>query len=530
MRKLFLFLSLALFVFLVLPVKSALAAPYASGEVVVGLQPLVPDAVAKIVATSNGAQVKEKLLFPRTFIFRVPSGLEEKLAAVLSSNPFVSYAEPNFKAQALEVPNDTYFGNQWGMVKVKAPEAWDISHGSPSIRIAILDTGIDRDHEDLASKTVARVNFTSTTSDDDLNGHGTHVAGVASAITANALGVAGLGYSASLVSVKVLDDSGSGYYSWIVNGIKWAADNGARVINLSLGGSSGSSLLKDAIDYAWSRGVVLTCAAGNSGKSSPTYPAYYNNCIAVAATDSNDKKASWSSYGSWVDVAAPGVSIYSTLPNHKNSIGILNYGSLSGTSMSTPFVAGLAGLIFGYDLNLTNSQVRSAIETYADNIAGTGTYWLYGRINAYRSLSSFLLTTPTPVLTPTPLPSLTPSPIPTVTLEPSPTPTLTPVPSDTPVPTVSPTPVEPVLCWSANNKYLYRSASQASKFCKCAQGTYGYSSYSSRVMKATVYQYVDTVDNENWSVISRFSNLPVYQVVCGDGVTYTTDKDYYWPK
>lgn len=516
MRKIFLFLSFVLFVFLILPIKVAFAAPYAPSEVIVKLQPLVPDAVAGILAASNRVQVKEKLLFPRTFVFKVPSGLEEKLAATLSGNPFVSYAEPNFKAQALEVPNDTYFGNQWGLVKVKAPEAWDISHGASSVKIAILDTGIDRDHEDLASKTVARVNFTSAASDDDLNGHGSHVAGIASAITGNALGVAGLGYNASLVSVKVLDDSGSGYYSWIVNGIKWAADNGARVINLSLGGSSGSSLLKDAIDYAWSKGVVLACAAGNSGKSSPTYPAYYDNCIAVAATDNNDQKASWSSYGSWVDVAAPGVNIFSTLPNHKNSIGLLNYGSLSGTSMSTPFVAGLAGLIFGYDLNLTNSQVRSAIETYADDIAGTGTYWSQGRINAYRSLSSFLVATPTPVLTPTPSPSPTLSPEPTAIL--------------TPAPTVSPTPIEPVLCWSASNKYLYRSSSQAMKFCKCAQGAYGYNSYTSRVAKVEVYQYTDTSNDENWSVTSRSSNLPVYQVVCSDGVAYTTDRDYYWPK
>jgi len=185
--------------------------------------------------------------------------------------------------------------------------------------------------------------------------------------------------------------------------------------------------------------------------------------------------------------------------------------------MSTPFVVGLAGLIFGYDLNLTNSQVRSTIEAYADDIVGTGTYWSQGRINAYRSLSSFLAITPTPVLTPAPSLTSTPSP------------TMLPTPSITPSPTASPAP-EPVLCWSASNKYLYRNSSQAMKFCKCAQGTYGYNSYTSRVSRAKVYRYSDTSDNENWSVTTRSSNLPVYQVVCSDGVAYTTDKDYYWPK
>lgn len=504
-------------------------------EIIVQFRPLVPSGVMERITQDRGAQIKARLFLPRTFVLKVPSGQEENLVKVFSRNPLVSYAEPNFKAYALEVPNDPYFSNQWGMTKVQAPGAWDISHGSTSAKIAILDTGIDKDHEDLAAKVVSRANFTTAPSDDDLYGHGTHVAGIASALTNNALGVAGLGYEARLMSAKVLDDNGSGYYSWIANGINWAADNGADVINLSLGGSSGSTTLKNAVDYAWSKGVVLACAAGNNGNTSPLYPAYYANCLATAATDSNDQKAFWSTYGSWVDVAAPGVSVFSTLPNHSYKMGTtLNYGSASGTSMATPHVAGLAGLLFGYNLSLSNSQVRSAIETYADDIAGTGTYWSQGRINAYRSLASFSGPTPTPTPTatptvaPTPTPTPTPEPTvtPTPTLEPSPTPTPTPEPTVTPTPTSGPS----VLCWSGSNQYLYRNNSQAQKFCKCAQGTYGYSGYSYSWQRKTVYYYTDSANNENWNVSFRSSYLPVTSVTCTDGVVYPTNQDYFWPK
>lgn len=517
MKRFLFFLPLLLFAFLFLTVKNTSATSYAPEEIIVQFRPLVSSAVVERITQNKGARIKERLLLPRTFVLKVPAGQEENLARIFSQNLLVSYAELNYQAQALEIPDDPYFGNQWGMSKVQGPEAWDISHGSVSANIAILDTGIDKDHEDLAAKVVARKNFTTAVSDDDLYGHGTHVAGIAAAQTNNIKGVAGLGYEASLMSVKVLDDNGSGYYSWIVNGINWAADNGAKVINLSLGGSSGSTTLKNAIDYAWSKGVVLACAVGNSGNSSPTYPAYYTNCLATAATDSHDQKASWSSYGRWVDVAAPGVNIYSTFPNHPYKINkSLNYDYGSGTSMSTPHVAGLAGLLFGYNPGLTNNQVRSAIETYADDIAGTGTYWSQGRINAYRSLLSFTASTTTP--TPVPTPTMAPSPTPTSTSSPEPNPTLT------------PTPFPEVMCWSGNYQYLYRSSSQAKKFCKCAQGIYRYNSYKYNRGRQTVYYYDNSGDNENWEVTPRSSYLLTDEVTCTDGVAYPTNKDYYWPK
>jgi hypothetical protein len=234
----------------------------------------------------------------------------------------------------------------------------------------------------LADKVVTKINVTNFGSADDVYGHGTHVAGIAAAMTDNGMGVAGLGYSSTIMDVKVLDDNGMGAYSWIVSGIIWAVDNGADIINMSLGGSFASSAMEDAVNYAWETGVVVVAAAGNNGDSTPMYPAYYVNCIAVAATDANDAKASWSNYGDWVDVAAPGVSIYSTLKNN-------DYGYMSGTSMASPHVAGLAALVLATVSDTDgdgklNDEVRNEIETTCDdiNVAGVGS----GRINAYQAV------------------------------------------------------------------------------------------------------------------------------------------------
>lgn len=382
---------------------------FAKGEIIVQLKPQENFDQFLRLNEKFGLRLKEKLLLPETFTLRVPEGQEELLSKVLSKSPLVEYAEPNFEAVALETTNDPSLSSQWGMFKIQAAasgsSAWNITHGLQIVKIAIVDTGIDKDHEDLAGKTVAWIDFTGSPNDDDIYGHGTHVAGIAAAATNNNVGVAGVGYDSTLMSVKVLNDSGSGYYSWVANGIKWSADNGAKVMNMSLGGSGGSTTLKNAVDYAWNKGVVIVAAAGNSGNSSPTYPAYYPNVIAVAATDQNDNKASWSSYGKWVDVAAPGVNILSTMPNHTNAIGILNYGYLNGTSMATPHVAGLAGLLWATSYGTSNTSVRSRIESTADSISGTGTYWVNGRINAYNAVSaSSVSPTPTPTPTPTPKP------------------------------------------------------------------------------------------------------------------------------
>jgi thermitase len=380
----FLALTFSTGIFSAFSANSVSAAQFAPEEILVKFKPGTSASAIAQIHRQLGGQVKETIPSIGVQVVRVPaSRLPDKVKAY-SANGKVLYAEANSIAQAVGSPDDPYFGRQWGLTKVDAPQAWEVTTGSSQVNIAILDTGVDLDHPDLTNKIISNKNFTTSATVDDVYGHGTHVAGIAAAITNNGVGVAGLGYASTIMNVKVLGDSGSGYYSWIVWGIVWAADNGAEVINMSLGGSSSSSALEDAINYAWSKGVVVVAAAGNSGTTSPSYPAYYANCIAVAATDANDALPSWSNYGGWVDVAAPGVSIYSTLKDN-------GYGYMSGTSMASPHVAGLAGLVFTTvsDANgddKLNDEVRSLIEANCDDIGLSGIG--YGRINAARAVGS----------------------------------------------------------------------------------------------------------------------------------------------
>jgi thermitase len=366
------------------PDNTAPVSDFSSQQILVKFKPGTSLPEVAEIHRQLGGQVKETIQGIDVQVVTVPKGQEMAKVKAYSANAKVAYAEPDFVAEVMDTPDDPGFGNQWGMVKVQAPQAWDVTTGSSSINIAILDTGVDQDHPDLANKIISNTNFSNSPTADDVYGHGTHVAGIAAASTNNGIGVAGLGYTATIMNVKVLGDTGSGAYSWIASGIIWAANNGAEIINLSLGGSSKSSTLADAVNYAWSKGVVVVAAVGNSGNTVPSYPAYYGNCIAVAATDANDAKASWSNYGDWVDVAAPGVSIYSTLINN-------GYGYKSGTSMASPHVAGLAALVFATvsDTNgdgKLNDEVRSRIEATCDDIGVTGIG--HGRINAARAVGS----------------------------------------------------------------------------------------------------------------------------------------------
>jgi thermitase len=354
---------------------------HSSGEIIVKFATSASPADIAQIHRQNRGQVKQRITAIGAQVVAVGQGQVMKNVRAYSANPKVAYAEPNYLCQVIGDPDDQYFGRQWGMSKVEAPQAWDVTTGSSGTNIAILDTGVDEDHPDLAGKVVTNANFSNSSTPDDRYGHGTHVAGIAAASTNNGIGVAGLGHDATIMNVKVLDDNGSGYYSWVANGIIWAADNGAEVINLSLGGRSYSQILEDAVKYAWSKGVVIVASAGNSGNSVPNYPAYLSDCLAVAATDINDQLPYWSSRGDWVDIAAPGMSIYSSL----------RYGYMSGTSMAAPHAAGLAGLIFTMvtDENangLLNDEVRARIEATADDIGvpGTGT----GRINALRAVTA----------------------------------------------------------------------------------------------------------------------------------------------
>lgn len=384
----------------------------------------------------------------RIRVVSVPQGKIDRILADLSKNPFVEYAEPDYIATVSDYPqsdpNDPNFANrQWGLANTgqtiggqigtvgadsHAKNSWPITTGT-TIKVAVLDTGIDASHPDLSSKLDLQKDFTTSGSVDDLYGHGTHVAGIIAATTNNGIGVAGICPECRLLNGKVLDNSGSGAYSWIANGITWATDNGAKVINLSLGGSSSSSTLQNAVNYAWTHGAVVVAAAGNNASSSKIYPAAYPNVISVASTNNRDKKSSFSNYGSWVTVAAPGEYIYSTLPTHSFKLETtsgdnLSYGFLSGTSMATPMTAGVAALVWSSPFGTNNGTVVNRLKETADTISGTGTYWTYGRIDAAGAVGSTSSST-TPTVTSTP----TSTPIPTqTTSSPTPTPTITPNP------------------------------------------------------------------------------------------------------
>jgi thermitase len=409
-------------------------------RVIIKFHPTVPMNTRDAALQEIPVIKKEALRLKDTIVIHVPKGQADALAKKLAKNPNIQYAEQDAKAQAVDIPNDPDYSNQWGLQKILAPNAWNVTHGSASTLIAIDDTGIDGTHPDLSGKIVARANFT-TDPDEDNNGHGSHVAGIAAAETNNGIGVAGTAYNTKLLSVKVLDSTGSGYYSWIANGITWSADNGAKVINLSLGGSTTSQTLQNAVNYAVGKGVVVVAAAGNNGNSAAFYPAHYSNVVSVAATDSNDHKASWSNYGSNVTIAAPGVNIFSAYQG--------GYAYLSGTSMATPFVSGVTGLIWSQNPTWSESQVVSKLENSADKISGTGTYWKYGRLDACNAVdcNSQTLTGPTMTPTPTIIPTATPTQSPTATPTSAESPTPTIKPTLIPTPTLAPTPAPSKPWW-----------------------------------------------------------------------------------
>jgi thermitase len=357
---------------------------FAPGQILVQFRPGTAASDVALVHSHNRGQVLQVLERIGVQVVRVPKGEELRAVARYRSNPNVAFAEVDGIVSALSfTPNDPMLPDQWGLARVEAPLAWGVTQGSSTIRIAVLDTGIDAGHGDISPKVVAARNFTTSSTVSDRNGHGTHVAGIAAAVTNNARGVAGLGFNSVLMNGKVLGDDGSGTWSWVANGIIWAADNGAQVINMSLGGTSHSATIENAVNYAWGRGSVLVAAAGNSNSSSLTYPAAYANVIAVGATDRNDARASFSNFGAWVDVAAPGVDILSTFPRSGRND---RYRWMSGTSMSAPFVAGLAGLVWTTGWGTSNTAVRDRIQATVDPIVTDQP--IGGRINAARAVGA----------------------------------------------------------------------------------------------------------------------------------------------
>jgi minor extracellular protease Epr len=246
----------------------------------------------------------------------------------------------------------------WGVSEVNAPDAWNNCTGT-GIKIAVVDTGISKKHPDLnVAGGVSLVGDKSSNKWDDDNGHGTHVAGIIGACN-NSIGVVGVAYDSELYAVKVLDSSGSGQISDVIEGIEWAVENDMDIISMSIGTTQYSQALEEACDYAYSSDVLLVAASGNSGDGDNTsnnveYPAKFDSVIAVSAIDSTGTAPTWSSDGDEVELAASGVSIYSTFMNE-------GYTTESGTSMATPFVSGVAALVKSENNSLTAQEIRALL-------------------------------------------------------------------------------------------------------------------------------------------------------------------------
>jgi subtilisin family serine protease len=356
----------------------------------------VPQALRRQDAGSP--KVVSKIGPLRTLV--IDAGAPAKLDAVLKSlqgDREVVYAAPTNLVVAEKVVDDPKVGEQYALGVTRAFDGWDIEWGKADTVVAIVDSGVDMRHPDLAGKIVPTsynvLDRNNNPADD--HGHGTHCAGIATAIANNQTGIAGVAPGCGLMAVKVLDTKGRGDDASIAEGIVYAVDNGADVISMSLGLYKRSQVIEDALQYALNKDVVLVASAGNNNalndpKTAPHLPSTHPGVIEVAATDAKDAKASFSNFGKTVSVAAPGVAILSTLPTYSVGRATQGYGPMSGTSMAAPFVAGLAGLVRSQFPQLKQAEVKARIEASADDLGETGfdPKFGYGRVNVAKALAA----------------------------------------------------------------------------------------------------------------------------------------------
>jgi subtilisin family serine protease len=412
---------------------------HAPGQLLVKFKPGVPSSQVEEVGKNLGVSALKVIPRIGVRVMNIPEGkgVAEMINAFRKS-PWVQYAEPNYRCYKTLTPDDTYYSGQWALSQtsdcdIDAPEGWDITTGSSSITIAVIDDGIDYNHEEFPSGklwintstnmtgydfagtcTKCRPVDTGCIPDDDVmhesgSGHGTATAGIAAADTNNAKGIAGVSWGAVIMPLKVENSCGHIYHSYMADAIIFAVDNGAHIISMSVGGPSSSATLEDACRYAWENGRVIVVSSGNDN-TEISYPARYPTTIAVGATNEIDNRIypgnpgnEWaapqgSNYGPELDVVAPGINIYSTdwsATGEGYSSG--NYtATFGGTSASCPFVAGEAALLLAKDSSLSNERVRSIIRSSAEDQVGESSedtpgfdiHYGYGRINLYNALSA----------------------------------------------------------------------------------------------------------------------------------------------
>jgi thermitase len=360
------------------------------GEVIVGFEQVSISAGTK-AAEHLGGQIIKQISVLNAVVVKV-QGNEDDFIKNISKISGVRFAERNGIGEAAFTPDDTYWSRLWNMRIIKADVAWDTYRGSIGMGkvfvIAILDTGVDYMHHDLAANYMSGGYDWANNDWDpmDDNSHGTHCAGIAAAVMNNALGVAGVA-QCKIWAEKILDSGGYGDVADLASGIVHAATHGVDIISMSLQHYPYSTLVENAVNFAYNNGVLLVGAAGNDHKNidtDPSYPASYTNVMAVSATKNDDTfDSSYSNYGNKIEVSAPGTNVYSTVLSD-------GYSYKTGTSMACPLVAGFASLLWSYKPFLTNTQVRAALQAAVDDkgTPGKDIYYGYGRINCLKAISS----------------------------------------------------------------------------------------------------------------------------------------------
>lgn len=371
----------------VLGMAQANAAPagdYARGRILIEARAGLPDTELDKLVKSHGGK-RRKLGQSNMHVVDLPPGLsEEEAVAKLSRRPELKFAELDRKVTVAMAVNDPYIGSAWHIGKIGAPAAWDSTQGS-GVTIAILDTGVNVAHPDLKERIVPGYNvYDKNTDTSDLCGHGTAVAGTAAASTNNAMGVAGVAGAAKIMPIRIVYKDSTGchaYFSSIASGITYAADHGARIANVSFTGIAGSSSVKSAARYMKSKGGLVFISAGNANRDENVTPD--TAFIVVSSTDSYDRKSSFSSWGSFVSLSAPGSGIWTT----NSSLG---YSSWNGTSFSSPVSAGVAGLLMAARPDMSAEQIEALLFSTAVDLgtAGRDSVFGYGRVNAAAAVNA----------------------------------------------------------------------------------------------------------------------------------------------
>lgn len=352
---------------------------FASGRILVMPHAGLPErALARIVKDSGGTGSRRIGQSPLRIV-ELPRGQEMQAVATLKRNPHIEFAELDRRVAPAAAPNDPYFGSSWHLAKINASTAWDSSTGS-GVTVAVLDTGVDAAHPDLSSRIVPGWNFHDNNSNtSDVHGHGSAVAGAAAATMNNAIGVAAIAGQARIMPIRIADANAYAYWSTVAQGLTWAADNGARVANISYVGVAGSSAVQSAAQYMKNKGGLVVVCAGNNNRDEGIAPT--TAMIPVSATDENDLKTSFSSWGGFVAMSAPGINVWTTQRGG-------TYGQWWGTSIASPVTAGVVALMMARKPTLSAAQVESLLYASAVDLGASGRdpVFGHGRVDAAAAL------------------------------------------------------------------------------------------------------------------------------------------------